>query len=344
MGTLRDLQFALQLKIEELRQRDTLIDELELELDAKDDLIRRLQGELDRMRVTLSTPGSSAAGCLALRNSSQRVKRRAVMAEPTGWVDKQVPPQPTLTSHSKSPESQELIRGALQENSLTKHLERGQILALVDCMHPNTVSQGSCVIREGDNTSLAYVIEEGKIEETKAGHKLQTLEAGRLVGEIALLHSHTCSTTLTAVINCKLWVIDRQSFQSIMLTSGHRRISQALDLLRSVPFFRSLAEDALMKASDALEECRYSEGDYIIRHGSPADAFFVVSQGQVKVTERRSVSEEPMCLSTLGRGDWFGERALRGKEIKEEGRNEEEEVDEEKVKEEKDVEEEEKKE
>lgn len=61
MGTLRDLQFALQLKIEELRQRDTLIDELELELDAKDDLIRRLQGELDRMRVSLSTPGSSTA-------------------------------------------------------------------------------------------------------------------------------------------------------------------------------------------------------------------------------------------------------------------------------------------
>lgn len=59
MGTLRDLQFALQLKIEELRQRDALIDELELELDAKDDLIRRLQGELDRLRVTLSSPGST---------------------------------------------------------------------------------------------------------------------------------------------------------------------------------------------------------------------------------------------------------------------------------------------
>lgn len=59
MGTLRDLQFALQLKIEELRQRDALIDELELELDAKDDLIRRLQGELDRVR--LSAPATSAA-------------------------------------------------------------------------------------------------------------------------------------------------------------------------------------------------------------------------------------------------------------------------------------------
>lgn len=60
MGTLRDLQFALQLKIEELRQRDTLIDELELELDTKDELIRRLQEELDRYRATASLPGTSA--------------------------------------------------------------------------------------------------------------------------------------------------------------------------------------------------------------------------------------------------------------------------------------------
>ena len=36
MGTLRDLQYALQEKIEELRQRDALIDELELELDGLD--------------------------------------------------------------------------------------------------------------------------------------------------------------------------------------------------------------------------------------------------------------------------------------------------------------------
>lgn len=61
MGTLRDLQFALQLKIEELRQRDALIDELELELDTKDELIRRLQEELDRFRATVPIPGPSAA-------------------------------------------------------------------------------------------------------------------------------------------------------------------------------------------------------------------------------------------------------------------------------------------
>ncbi|KAL0183388.1 hypothetical protein M9458_022763, partial [Cirrhinus mrigala] len=59
MGTLRDLQFALQTKIEELRQRDALIDELELELDTKDDLIRQLQGELDRLRTASASHNPS---------------------------------------------------------------------------------------------------------------------------------------------------------------------------------------------------------------------------------------------------------------------------------------------
>lgn len=59
-GTLRDLQLALQLKIEELRQRDSLIDELELELDTKDDLIRQLQIELDRHRSASQHSASSA--------------------------------------------------------------------------------------------------------------------------------------------------------------------------------------------------------------------------------------------------------------------------------------------
>lgn len=62
MGTLRDLQFALQTKIEELRQRDALIDELELELDTKDDLIRQLQGELDRHRAAASQSSTSSSG------------------------------------------------------------------------------------------------------------------------------------------------------------------------------------------------------------------------------------------------------------------------------------------
>lgn len=78
-GTLRDLQLALQLKIEELRQRDALIDELELELDTKDDLIRQLQTELDRHRSASQHAASS--GETANPGVTQRVPHLPVQVD-----------------------------------------------------------------------------------------------------------------------------------------------------------------------------------------------------------------------------------------------------------------------
>ncbi|XP_016311454.1 cGMP-dependent protein kinase 1-like [Sinocyclocheilus anshuiensis] len=154
MGTLRDLQFALQLKIEELRQRDALIDELELELDAKDDLIRRLQGELDRLR--LSAPGASAAG--QQRVSSLRVRRKALLTEPVTLEPKLVLQTPPI-SYSKSQELQQLIESAVAENECMKYLDRDQMRCLVDSAYPMTLKQGVSVVQEGDNGTQAYIVE-----------------------------------------------------------------------------------------------------------------------------------------------------------------------------------------
>uniref|UniRef100_A0A8C9RGI7 cGMP-dependent protein kinase n=1 Tax=Scleropages formosus TaxID=113540 RepID=A0A8C9RGI7_SCLFO len=307
MGTLRDLQFALQLKIEELRQRDALIDELELELDAKDDLIRRLQGELDRYRATL--------GPSKVSNEPQRTKRLAISAEPAALDPTQLP-NVTLTSYTKSKASQELIQNALLENDFMKHLEVGQILAIVDCMHLTTISQGCCVIKEGDDGSLVYVLEEGKVEVTKEGHKLCTMGPGKIFGELAVLYNCTRAATVTALTDIKLWTINRQCFQTIMMRTGLIRHSQHMEFLRSVPSFQSLPEDVLSKVADALEEARYADGDYIIRQGATGDTFFIISEGQVKVTKEKSGDEEPVLPSTLSRGNWFGEQALKGEDVR----------------------------
>ncbi|XP_041756904.1 cGMP-dependent protein kinase 1 isoform X3 [Coregonus clupeaformis] len=317
MGTLRDLQFALQLKIEELRQRDTLIDELELELDAKDDLIRRLQGELDRYRATITPPGSSGAseGHSAECEEIQRAKRKTILSEPLTLDPRQLA-LTTLKSYNKSQQSQELIQTSFLENDFLKNLESGQILAIMDCMYPTTVNQGCCVIQEGDSGTLAYVLEEGKMEMTKDAKKLLTIEPRRVFGELALLYNCNYTYTITALKNSMLWVIDRQSFQTIMVQSGLSRLAQFRELLCRVPFLRLLPEDVLMNVSDILEESRYSEGDYIIRQGATGDTFYIISSGQVKVTEKKSANDEAVLLSTLSEGHWFGEKALRGEDVR----------------------------
>jgi cGMP-dependent protein kinase len=80
MGTLRELQSCLSDKIEELKQRDQLIDELESELDEKDILIKTLQNELDKYRSILKPVSPPIKKRLAM--SRDRIKRCAISAEP----------------------------------------------------------------------------------------------------------------------------------------------------------------------------------------------------------------------------------------------------------------------
>ena len=85
MGTLRDLQLALQEKMEELRQRDQLIDELESELDQKDSLIQKLQRELDKYRSVLKpVAGQVPVKEVVINHGRERTKRTAISAEPAG--------------------------------------------------------------------------------------------------------------------------------------------------------------------------------------------------------------------------------------------------------------------
>ncbi|CAK6976156.1 cGMP-dependent protein kinase 1-like isoform X1 [Scomber scombrus] len=320
-GTLRDLQLALQLKIEELRQRDALIDELELELDTKDDLIRQLQIELDRHR----NASQQAANCVETANTAvqtppaadepQRIKRQAISAEPTALDPSQLT-DVTLTSYCKTKESSELIQRALMDNDFMKHLEHGQILTIMDCMYPTSLAKSCCVIQEGDDGSTVYVLEEGMVEVTKQGNKLCTIGPGKVFGELAILYNCTRTATVTALTDIKLWAIDRQGFQTIMMRTGLIKHSQYTDFLRSVPSFQTLTEDVLSKLADVLEETHYSDGDYIIRQGATGDTFFIISEGQVKVSQQNSANEEPVMVKTLNKGDWFGEQALKGEDIR----------------------------
>ncbi|XP_055025746.2 cGMP-dependent protein kinase 1a isoform X1 [Misgurnus anguillicaudatus] len=312
MGTLRDLQYALQEKIEELRQRDALIDELELELDQKDELIQKLQNELDKYRSVIRPATKQVQNSPEL-HEHQRTKRQAISAEP---ANVQQLSHVTLPIVPKSAKSKELIKSAILDNDFMKNLEMSQIQEIVDCMYPVDYDKNSCIIKEGDVGSLVYVMEEGKVEVTKEGLKLCTMGPGKVFGELAILYNCTRTATVRTVTSVKLWAIDRQCFQTIMMRTGLIKHAEYMDLLKSVPTFRSLPEEILSKLADVLEETHYEDGDYIIRQGARGDTFFIISKGKVTLTREECPSQEPVYLRSLGKGDSFGEKALQGEDIR----------------------------
>ncbi|XP_047237915.1 cGMP-dependent protein kinase 1 isoform X3 [Girardinichthys multiradiatus] len=317
MGTLRDLQFALQLKIEELRQRDTLIDELELELDTKDELIRRLQEELDRYRTALSLPGPSTAvaACAAQIEDNQSAKRQTVISEPFN-------PDPmtfTVLSHrscDKSQESRRLIQAAFLKNDLFKNHDEEEIKAITACMHRTTINQGCFVIQEGTSGDQAFVLEEGRLDVTKDGQKVLTFEPQDMFGEVALLYNCTYSYSVSAQTDSKLWTIDRKSYQCVLTQCCLSRLSHSVELLRSIPFLQSLPDDVIRKLFDHVEEANYTDGDYIFQQGAIGDTFYIICKGQVSVTEKKPGRQEQIVLAELNERQWFGEKALWGEAIR----------------------------
>ncbi|XP_076364771.1 cGMP-dependent protein kinase 1-like [Tachypleus tridentatus] len=193
-----------------------------------------------------------------------------------------------------------------------KNLEIVQIVEITDCMYPVEYAKDSLIIKEGEVGSVVFVMEEGKVKVSKDGKFLCTLGPGKVFGELAILYNCTRTATVTAIMDCKLWAIERQCFQTIMMRTGLVRQAEYTNFLKSVPTFRKLNEETLIKIADVLEETSYHKGDYIIRQGARGDTFFIISKGKVKVTMKISDSDEERFIRCLEYGDFFGEKALQG--------------------------------
>ncbi|XP_031619274.1 cGMP-dependent protein kinase, isozyme 2 forms cD4/T1/T3A/T3B isoform X3 [Contarinia nasturtii] len=259
------------------------------------------------------SPGIESTRVLPV--AEPRMKRQAISAEPLSALA-QISEEDGLVRIPKSSLSRELIKSAILDNDFMKNLDMNQIREIVDCMYPVQYAAKSLIIKEGDVGSIVYVMEEGRVEVSREGKYLSTLSGAKVLGELAILYNCQRTATITANTDCKLWAIERQCFQTIMMRTGLIRQAEYTEFLRSVPIFKSFPEETLIKISDVLEETHYNQGDYIVRQGARGDTFFIISKGTVRVTIRQPNSQEEKFIRVLGKGDFFGEKALQGDDLR----------------------------
>ncbi|XP_067278058.1 cGMP-dependent protein kinase 1a isoform X2 [Pseudorasbora parva] len=291
--------FAKILMLKEERIRD-----LERRLVEREDEINELKRKLHKCQSVLPS---------AKIGLPRTHRAQGISAEPQTHQDLS---NQSFRRVAKSDRSKELIKSAILDNDFMKNLEMSQIQEIVDCMYPVDYDKNSCIIKEGDVGSLVYVMEEGKVEVTKEGLKLCTMGPGKVFGELAILYNCTRTATVRTVTSVKLWAIDRQCFQTIMMRTGLIKHAEYMELLKSVLTFRGLPEEILSKLADVLEETHYEDGDYIIRQGARGDTFFIISKGKVTMTREDCPGQEPVYLRSMGKGDSFGEKALQGEDIR----------------------------
>ena len=143
------------------------------------------------------------------------------------------------------------------------------------------------------------------------------LGPGDLFGEMTCMNFYPRSATVRAESDVVAYemlrnVLDimmkNKSFRSALDQNYRRRALE--NHLRGVPMFADLAPDFIEHLKESVELQRFAPGQLICRQGDPADSFYLVRIGFVKVSENYPGGE--LVLAYLSRGDYFGEIGLLG--------------------------------
>jgi CRP-like cAMP-binding protein/Fe-S-cluster-containing hydrogenase component 2 len=148
-------------------------------------------------------------------------------------------------------------------------------------------------------------------------HPVAELGPGDLFGEMTCMNYYPRSATVRAETDCTMLemlrnvldILQKSKTFRAQLDQTYRR--RALDShVRNVPIFRGLTEQFIDHLRDRVELLRFAPGEIICRQGEPADSFYLVRLGFVKVSEAYPGGE--LVLAYVSRGDYFGEIGLLG--------------------------------
>jgi CRP-like cAMP-binding protein/Fe-S-cluster-containing hydrogenase component 2 len=146
--------------------------------------------------------------------------------------------------------------------------------------------------------------------------KRTILEPGELFGEISALSRYPVSASVRAETPVKLLRIQLRGLKTLMQTS--KEFKKFLDTryrerslashLKELPLFETVDSSFMDRLKDKVELLAFEQGQVIVQEGSPADAFFLVRGGYVKVGVRAGSSD--LAITYLRKGDYAGAAAL----------------------------------
>ena len=89
-------------------------------------------------------------------------------------------------------------------------------------------------------------------------------------------------------------------------------IERDVETLRKIPLFTGLPTARLKLIAYTAEVVEFAPGEPIVRQGDPADAVYIVTEGEADVVIRDTEGHD-ITLATMGRNSLFGETAVLSK-------------------------------
>lgn len=206
--------------------------------------------------------------------------------------------------------------------SLPGEVSPEKLRALVPRARERHLQPGETLLRQGEAAAHIYVVVTGRLraevhDGSDAPHRFTPLEAGTVLGEIAVLTGGRREATVvaeTAVTIIELAVADFQRLlasdpecaQRIteLATQRLRETQLARQLKRLFPEVSESGRNAILASVDWMH---LQAGEYLVRRGDPADCAYVLVSGRLRVTDDEGAR---VGGAEVGPGELVGEMAL----------------------------------
>ena len=217
----------------------------------------------------------------------------------------------------KDSATKDFIQKSIKNSSFLKHMDESQMNEMISFMYKEKFKKDQYIIKQGDSGKSLYIMISGTVQVSKDGEILgKPLGAMVLFGELAILYNCTRTASVKALEDVEVWTIERTVYQKVMRRTGNVRREEHARFLKSVPIFKDLHTDQLLRIVDVAVEEIYHTNDCIIREGERGDTFFVIIEGNVRVMQNVQGKNEAQKIRTLAKGAYFGEKALLSEDVR----------------------------
>ena len=274
--------------------------------------------EVDGAKVGEAGPGGTFGELALLYNNPRAATIRAAPGGGEAGGALWMLDRPTFrrTLAASAHNDLEETTGVLRTVPLLEPLTEAQLAAMAEAVQPVHFSAGELVIEKGTAGSIFYILRSGAVLCTdigvEGGKKFDDLALGPgdYFGERALLRGEPRAANVRATSEVTCLVLDRQGFtellgplKDVINANLSRRV------LLSVPMLKAISDEELSAVAEACEVCEAAPGAAVIAEGEAGDAFYIVKEGTMLVTQKGG-AEAAREVATLGSGDFFGEMAL----------------------------------
>jgi len=226
--------------------------------------------------------------------------------------------------HEKSEEAAawilDIIKTCDKMQVLFGHLDETALKDVINAFYSLEITKGENVIKQNEEGDGFYIVEDGQFDifvarqgddgKLEESTKVMTCGPRTAFGELALMYNSPRAATVTCVVDkARVWALDREAFQMLIMNSQDQKLQMYEGWLQHVPILKTLNHYELSQISELLTSELVEEGEDIVKQGEEGDKFHILEEGEVCafISEDQG---ETIVKTYSSPGDYFGEIAL----------------------------------